>query len=620
MWLVINLFRVVIVILERLFLTYFIWPRLLSAMLIFGLSKDKQLVVTLLSSQQRYLLLIFVLTILAAMTELLPFFVLYKIFNAIINYQPLTSYYLIKLALVMAGVILLRYILYSMAYYCSHQAAYSILTELRYKLVNNLAYAPLPWLQQHPSGKLKQMVIQDVERVETFVAHHTVEGLAAIICPLTSSIFLFWVDWRLALAALAIAPVVLLISSWTMRGMAKDYDNYLSMAADLDSATIEYVRNIAVMKVFNLNVKHFQLMRNRLANYYLTIQNITHTVVGGWSVFSSLLSANILFILPVGIILLMQGEIELSAIALAIMLGAGILKPLMKINQLSSELTEVLAGLKRLVPILTLKTTPNTTNLTLIEPVTLQLLGVTFSYQQKQIIHDVNLELAPATVNLLMGSSGSGKSTIAQLMAGLLIPDKGEVCIAGIPLQLLAEQQKAKLIGLVTQEPFLFQGTILDNLCFTDKTISEQQLTTAVKVAQAEDIINNLPAGYQTLINEQGLKLSGGERQRLAIARALLMDTNILILDEATAFADNITQKRFYQALRVYYPHKTILVIAHNSYGAEKADQIIIMDNGRIQAIGQHQQLLDHNLFYQSLWQQQQSLINWSIVSHQEER
>lgn len=586
-------------------------------MLISGLSQDKQQAITLLNSQKKYLLWTVVLTILAAIAELLPFLILYKVFSAIINYQPLTAYYLIKLSLVMAGVVLLRYIFYCIAYYLSHQAAYSILTKLRYKLVNKLAYASLPWLHQHPSGKLRQAIIQDVERIETFVAHHTVEGLAAIVCPLVSSIFLFYFDWRLGLAALVIAPVVMLISNWTMRGMSKDYDTYMGMAAELDSATVEYVRNIAVMKVFNLNVKHFEQMRNRLANYYQTIQVITHKIIGGWSVFASLLSANVLFILPVGIVLFIRGDIELSAIALTIMLGAGILRPLMKVNQLSSELTEVLAGLRRLIPILSLKSANNNTTLSLAEPISLQLSNVSFSYQQQQVITDVNIVLAPATVTVLVGSSGSGKSTVAQLMAGLLIPSKGEVTIAGVPLQQLSDQQRSQLIGLVTQEPFLFQGTILDNLCFANKEISEQQLATAIKVAQAESLINSLPDGYQTVVNEQGLKLSGGERQRLAIARALLMDTNILILDEATAFADNITQKNFYQALRTYYPHKTILIIAHNSYGAESAEQIIIMEKGHIQEVGQHQQLIAHNPFYQTMWQQQQTVMDWSIVSQE---
>lgn len=586
-------------------------------MLISGLSQDKQQAITLLNSQKKYLLWTVVLTILAAIAELLPFLILYNVFSAIINYQPVTAYYLIKLSLVMAGVVLLRYIFYCIAYYLSHQAAYSILTKLRYKLVNKLAYASLPWLQQHPSGKLRQAIIQDVERIETFVAHHTVEGLAAIVCPLVSSIFLFYFDWRLGLAALVIAPVVMLISNWIMRGMSKDYDTYMGMAAELDSATVEYVRNIAVMKVFNLNVKHFEQMRNRLANYYQTIQVITHKIIGGWSVFASLLSANVLFILPVGIVLFIRGDIELSAIALTIMLGAGILRPLMKVNQLSSELTEVLAGLRRLIPILSLKSANNNTTLSLAEPISLQLSNVSFSYQQQQVITDVNIVLAPATVTVLVGSSGSGKSTVAQLMAGLLMPSKGEVTIAGVPLQQLSDQQRSQLIGLVTQEPFLFQGTILDNLCFANKEISEQQLATAIKVAQAESLINSLPDGYQTVVNEQGLKLSGGERQRLAIARALLMDTNILILDEATAFADNITQKNFYQALRTYYPHKTILIIAHNSYGAESAEQIIIMEKGHIQEVGQHQQLIAHNPFYQTMWQQQQTVMDWSIVSQE---
>lgn len=584
-------------------------------MLIFSLSQDKQLAFILLRSQKKYLFWAFLLTVLAAIMELLPFLILYKIFSVIINYHSLSANDLIKLALIMAGVILLRYICYSFAYYLSHKAAYSILADLRIKLVNKLAYAPLPWLCQYSSGKLRQIIVQDVDRVEAFVAHHTVEGLAAIICPLISCIFLFYFDWRMGLATVIIAPIALLSSFWVTHNMDKDYDTYMNSVAELDSTTIEYVRNITVMKVFNLDVKHFEQMQTRLVNYYQIIQVITHKVIGSWSLFASLLSANVLFILPVGIILFVYGDIKLATIALAIMLGAGILRPLMKVNQLSSELTEVLAGLRRLIPILALNSNSKTSVLMLNTPITLELVRVSFSYQQKPVVSDINILLSPATVTVLVGRSGSGKSTIAQLMAGLLIPSQGEVRISGVSLQQLSDQQKAELIGLVTQEPFLFQGTILDNLCFADKTLTEQQIKIAVEVAQANNIIDSLPAGYQTLVNEQGLKLSGGERQRLAIARALLMNTNILILDEVTAFADNITQKKFYQALRTHYTQKTILIIAHNSYGAEYADQIMVMDSGQIQAIGNHQYLLDHNFIYRDMWQKQQSLIDWCIVN-----
>lgn len=587
-------------------------------MLISRLSPDKQLIYKLIASQKKYLIAVVFLTILAAVTQLVSFIILYKIFDAMINFQTLATSYLIELSLIMAAGIITGYLLYAIAYYLSHQAAYSILNDLRYRLINKLAYAPLPWLQQHPSGDLRQAIIQDVERIEIFVAHHSVEGLTAIICPLTSSLFLFYFDWRLALATLLIAPIVMLVSKWTMHQMYKDYDKFLKVAAELDSATIEYVRNITVMKVFNMNVKHFEQMRNKLINYYQVVDKITHQVVGGWSIFSSLISANVLFILPIGIVLYIYGYIQLSTIALAVMLGAGILRPLLKVSQIGSQITEIFAGVRRLLPILDLTSPQYNSDLVLANPINLQFTNVSFSYGQRKIVSEINITLAPATVTVLIGRSGCGKSTVAQLMAGLLMPDSGQITIAGVAINQLPDEQRTQLIGLVTQEPFLFQGTILENLCFGKQDISQQQLAMAIKVAQAEAFINQLPNGLQTEINEQGLKLSGGERQRLAIARALLMDTHFLILDEATAFADNITQRNFFEALRTHYPQKALLIIAHNCYGSESVDQIIIMDNGRIQQSGCHQQLLNENDYYRTMWQQQQAIMEWSIVSNPE--
>lgn len=579
------------------------------------LAPDKIFALRLLAAQKKYLIWVFLLTTLAAVAELLPFILLYQIFDVIVQHEPLTMHYLMQLALLMCVAVLMRYILYGVAYYLSHMAAFSVQTGLRYELMNKLAYAPLPWLQQNSSGALRQAVIQDVEKVETFIAHHTVEGLAALVCPLVSGIYLCFFDWRLGLATLLIAPVAMLASSLAMRNISDRYDDYELKSAQLNGANVEYVRNIAVMKIFNLSVQQFERLRTLLGNYYGLVLAITRKVMGGWSVFTTLLSANVLFILPLGIRLYMQGKVKLATIALALMMGAGILRPLLKISLLRSQLNEILAGLRCLLSILDLPEPASRPSVPLSEPVCLALDGVSFSYGEHEVIHEVSMQLLPTGVTLLLGSSGSGKSTLAQLLAGLLLPDKGRVMLNEADLQSFPDNERAGLIALVTQEPFLFQGTILDNLCLGNATITSAEITTALKVSQAEEFVSSLPDGLETQINEQGLSLSGGERQRLAIARALLMNSSILLLDEATAFADNVTQERFYQTLHVFYPHKCVLVIAHQYYGAQSAAQIVVMEQGQVQAVGTHEELLAECDFYQSMWLRQHSVQDWSIVT-----
>lgn len=456
--------------------------------------------------------------------------------------------------------------------------------------------------------------MQDVERIESFVAHHLIEGLAALLGPLIITVFLCWIDWRLALAALICAPLALLTSAWAMRGMSRQYDYYIKQLADLDSASVEYVRNIAVMKVFRLDASRFEIMRRRLAQYYALIEKMTKNVIGGWSLFTCLLNTSVLFVLPVGIWLYSRGDIVLSDIVLAIMLGAGVLRPLLKISHLNADLREVMAGIRRLVPLMSIKSTQSSQTQQFPQDLTLTLNNVCFAYQEHNVLNDISFTLKPASLTILMGPSGSGKSALAQLIAGLLQPQSGRILVGNVPLTSFSEAQRTSLIGLATQEPFLFQGTIMDNLRLGNPQAGDDEIYTAVRVAQAESLINGLPDGYQTKISEQGVSLSGGERQRIAIARVLVMATPVLILDEATAFADSLTQKAFYRDLRRYYPQKTLLVIAHRSYGIEQADQILIMQKGHLTDVGTHETLLTKNAFYQQMWRQQTESENWSIV------
>lgn len=577
------------------------------------LSADWIITFKMLASQKRRLTGVLLFTLIAACGELLPFWLLYKAINMLLSDDGELSSRLFTLAAFMATALLFKYICYASAYFFSHQAAYSILADTRRDLILRLAKAPLPWLQRHSSGQLKQTVLQDVERIESFIAHHTVEGTAAFLCPLMTTVFLCWIDWRLALAALISLSIAALASLWTMRGMSKQYDNYVKQLSELDSATIEYIRNIAVMKVFRLDAQRFQLMHRCLNDYYALIRRMTKNVIGGWALFNCLLNTGILFILPVGILLYAYGHIELSSIVLAIVIGAGILRPLLKISHLNSEFREVMAGIRRIAPILTLDTSTLAEDKQPSVAPLLTLNNVSFAYQQYDILHNINFTLKPGGLTVLLGPSGAGKSALAQIIASLLTPQSGQVTLDDIPLSELSDTRRASLIGLATQEPFLFKGTIEENLKLGHPQARDDDIDIAVKTVQAKAFIAELPQGLNTEVNEQGVTLSGGERQRLSVARTLLATTPILILDEATSFADNLTQRAFYQDLRRYYPKKTVLAITHRSYGIEHADNILIMEQGRIVDSGSHQALLERNPFYQSMCRQQELAENWAI-------
>lgn len=578
------------------------------------LSAEWRFLLYLLGTQRWRLLGAMLLTLLGGVAELAPYWVFFQVMDALLSPSALSTTWLLTQCAYLALAMLLKYGGYALAYFLSHHAAYAILVHARQHLLQRLAWASLPWLQQQHSGQLKQAMLQDVERIESFVAHHTVEGIAAVFGPGCVLVFLFWLDWRLALATLASAPLALLASGMLMRNTGKSYAQYVSRLAGLDAATIEYVRNMPVMKVFRLDASRFQWLNEQLDAYYTLIRQMTPRMIAAWSGFAALLNANLLCVLPLGLYWYAQGQVSLSALLLTIMLGAGMLRPLFKINHLNSELREVLAGVHGLLPVLHAPQHPqHVDHETLLLTPSIEFDQVSFSYPRAPVLHDVSFKLAPASLTVLLGPSGAGKSATAQLLAGLLQPDSGSIRLGARVLADISEAQRTRLIGLATQEPFLFQGSLIDNLRLGNPLASDADVALAIKVAQAEALLESLPQGYQTHLHEHGVRLSGGERQRLAVARVLLADTPILVLDEATSFADNMTQKAFYQALRQHYPEKTVLVITHRAYGVEWADQILVMENGRVVDRGVHAALLARNHFYQHLWTHTTTSQHWHL-------
>ncbi|AFJ01558.1 ABC transporter, ATP-binding/permease protein [Methylophaga frappieri] len=564
-------------------------------------------------AQKGQLFFALLLTALAVICELLPYWILFQAIDAILNQAADLPQQFLSLAGWLAVALVLKTVLYGLAYFFSHQAAFKILAGTRKQLVSQLANAPLAWLQKNPSGRLKQSVLQDVENVEMVISHHSVEVFAALLSPLLVTVFLFWIDWRLALAALAVVPLAILASTLFMRDTSAQYEQHNKTAAGLSSATVEYLRNMPVMKMFRQDSSTFQVMRYRLACYYDLITDLTQKTVPGWALFTSLLGANVLFILPVGIGLYNASEVTLSQIIMVVILGSGMLKPLLKVSRFFMEINEVLAGIQHLQPILDLTPEQAGQPVDIQQPVTLIFERVSFRYGLRSILKEIDLTFVAGSHTVILGPSGAGKSTLAQLLGGLLLPNSGRILINGTSLSTLSQQQRAALIAVASQEVFLFKGSIIDNLRLGSPHASKTEIATAIGAAQAETLIASLPDGYDTLVAEQGIRLSGGERQRIAIARALLADTPIVVLDEATASLDNQTQRAFYQGLKTHYPDKTFLIIAHRSQGREDADQIVIIEQGEIQACGTHSTLLQSNAYYQQQWQWQQNTESWSI-------
>ncbi|WP_437611375.1 ABC transporter ATP-binding protein [Erwinia sp. V71] len=568
----------------------------------------------LVSSEKKTLNRALALAALSVLMELIPYYLLWLAANFVQN-GTLDEQPLLALAGWLALALVLKYLLLNCAGYFSHLAAFRVLYQLRLRIARVLTRLPLMQLSTYSSGSLRKIMINDVERLESFIAHHTVDLISALVSPLTAALFLFWLDWKMALATLITVPLALLAQKMFSRGMQERVRTYNEATEQLNSAIVEFVRGVPVMKAYRQTAQSFRLLHDSLQRYHQLVEGFTRRAVPSWSVFVVLLNANIFILLPVGIWRISHGTLTISELVLVLMLGSGLLKPLLRVTFFSSLMREVLAGMARIQPFLLAEQEEKSS----VTPASTQLAAtqLCFSYAHRQVVRDVSLTLQPGGFYALVGPSGAGKSSLAWLLAGLLPADSGDIRVGDTPLSELNDQTRAALFALVGQEVFLFKGSLADNLRVGNPAATHRQMEEALEIAQASGFVNALPQGIHTLVNERGVRLSGGERQRIAIARALLAEAPILILDEATAFADALTEAAFYRALRAARPHTTVLTIAHRLFAVQQADELLLMENGQLVARGSHQQLMTENTLYQQLWHSQYQLQHWHIRSQE---
>ncbi len=564
----------------------------------------------LIAGQNRTLMMAISLAGLAVVAELIPYYLLYLAADVAMAEAPADEV-LVSLAGWIALALVVKYLLLSCGGYLSHLAAFRILYEVRLRIADALTRLPLARLTPYSSGSLRKIIMNDVERLEGFIAHHTIDLMSALISPIIAACFLFWLDWKMALAVMVNIPLAIGAQKIFSHGMQQRTQAYNQATEQLNSAVVEFVRGIPVMKAFRQTARSFTLLHDRLQEYHALVQQFTRRTAPSWSLFVVLLNANIFILLPVGLWRMTEGTLTLPAFILVLMLGSGLLKPLLRVTFLGSQIREMLVGMARIQPLLSEQQAEHQ----YVAPDNNRIVAknVYFRYDGRDVINNISFRLEPGSFTALVGPSGAGKSTLAWLLSGMLSPSSGSVTLGGATLAEFDDVTRSASLSVVTQEVFLFQGTLAENLRLGKPDASDTDIHQALGIAQASEFIAALPDGLNTKIGERGLRFSGGERQRLAIARALLVNAPILILDEATAFADALTEAAFYKALRQHYPQMTILTIAHRLYAVKDADSILVMEAGRLLASGRHQALLNNEPLYARLWRSQYSQYTWRI-------
>ena len=485
----------------------------------------------------------------------------------------------------------------------SHRSAFMILKNIRTELTAQLSRVPMGTILDTPSGNFKTLLVDTVEKLELPLAHMIPELTANILIPVLMLLYLFVLDWRIALISLITIPIGLFCYMGMMKDYEKRYCRVLTAGKNMDAAIVEYVGGIEVIKAFNQSSssygKYADAVKENEAAKATWFKQTNGFYVAGISIMPSCL----LGVLPLGAWLFQSGSLTAPVFIACIILALGLVKPLIQALQYTDSLAMVDSTVQEIAGMLEEKEIKRPLEPVPLENSNISFREVSFSYGDTEVLHQISFDAAPCGMTAIVGPSGSGKSTVARLIASFWEADSGEVQIGGVDVRRLPLKQVMDLVSYVSQDNFLFHLSVKENIRIGRPGASDEEVIVAAKQASCHDFITALPQGYDTLAGEGGSSLSGGERQRIAIARAILKNSPVVILDEATAFTDPENEAVIQASINELVQGKTLIVIAHRLSTITAADKILVMDNGRIEAEGTHDALLRDCLLYRELWE-----------------
>ena len=536
-------------------------------------------------------------TTLSAIPYLLVYSIILELFNREISYNKIQSLVFIAILFIILGVV--ARILSGIF---SHISAFNILYKIRIDLIEHMSKLNMGFFKKNMTGKLKKIINEDVEKLENFIAHQIPDLSSAFATPLIFLGIMFYFNWQLSLVLFI--PIILGILAQS--GMFKNYmgkvDHFYKLVAKLNSTIMEYINAMNVMKAFNLTAKSFKDYRNNTQEYADYWIELTELAVPYYSAFLCLLDTGLLFIIPIGGIMLLNGKITISVYILFLLMSTIFLNSLMTLFELSESLSFLLKGMEKIIEIFNEKE-QKSGDISFPEHFSesLKYENVTFAYNKAKVINNFTLTIRAGTTTALVGPSGSGKTTIGLLAGRFWDIDEGKITIDGTDIKDISYESLVDNISFVFQDTFMLHDTIYENIIM-GKNYTREEVENAAKKAQIHDFIMSLPDRYETKIGEGGVKLSGGEKQRISIARAILKNTPIVILDEVTSYSDIENEAKIQSALKTLLKGKTALIIAHRLYTIKNADNIVFMKKGQITEQGTHEELLRNKGDYWHLW------------------
>lgn len=541
--------------------------------------------------------------ILGVFFAMAPYFIIGNIMVNLLEGVKDYSIYL-NLCLVIMIAWLFRILFHNISTFISHKITFEMLADIRKNLCEKLYKLPLGYVKDIPSGSLKNIIVERVDSMEITLAHMIPELTANILGPVCIVIYLFFLDWRMALASLITVPVGIIAYMGMFKNMDERYNNTIVKTKVLNDTAVEYINGIEVIKVFGKaqsSYDKFVLAAKEGADCFIEWMR---SCIWYSATAMSLLPATLVGILPIGVYLYNKGSLLGPVFVLIIILSFGIVAPLITCSAFAEDLAKVGTIMSEISSVMEEKDMERPKNSERkLGNANVELRAVRFGYHKKEVLHGIDMKIDDGNVVALVGPSGSGKSTIAKLIAGLWDTGEGNILIGGVNTKEIPLDVQNKFIAYVSQDNYLFDLSIRENIRLGNPKASDKEVEEIAKKSGCHDFIMNLSDGYETVVGGAGGHLSGGERQRISIARAMLKDAKLIILDEATAYTDPENEALIQSAVAKLSQNKTMIVIAHRLSTIKDVDKIYVINDGKVEAANTHDELLKSSKLYKDMWE-----------------
>lgn len=553
-----------------------------------------------------------VMLLLSTIFGIIPFYLLNNIIISLLEGNFVWKQ-IVKLVIYIGVALILKSVFFGAGLGLSHIGAFNTLFNIRTKFAENMARHPMGHIMEEGTGKYKKTFVEDISSLESALAHMIPEGVPYICGVLITIIAIFIADWRLGLSVVVMIPISMSPMAYMMKVGLEKMPKFYESRDVLNHTLVEYVSAMEVIKIFNKTSKSYSKLYDSVMsskNFTLDWCAVTWKAM---SVLYSLLPCTLLLPLPLGIYLFAQNSISLSTLTLVIMLSLSIGEPLVKLVNFMPSIPMLGYTLKKAEDVFVCEDVKSGNFDKMSENCEVKFENVRFAYKEKEVIKGVNLTIPQNSICALVGPSGGGKSTLAKLLVHFWDVNEGSIKIGDRDIREFTFENLMNHISYVSQENTLFEGTIFDNVAVAKEGITKDEIIEACKKANCHEFIMALEHGYETNVGVLGGKLSGGERQRITIARAIIKNAPIVVLDEATAFADAENEFLIQEALSKLLIGKTVIIIAHKLHTITDANQIVVLKDGKVEMCGKHEELLKTSTVYQTLWAQNQKSISWDL-------